>query len=599
MKELFYSLMIFLIAAVTVSSCQEVDTYERNTEIEVAGTTAINYLKSVPNSGGSVELIFNSELDWKIECSEKWLSSDPATGKGGKGVVTIYVDNTSIEESRTATITIINDQNKEIINVTQVAHVAEAPIHGLDVTLKAFLASKEDQASIHELQDGVWVPTSNPIDANEDGEISYAEAKVLQYLNCAYRNIETLDGIEHFTNLVYLDCSDNPLAIELDLSSNTKLVEFMAMNGGMVPMGIKKLDVTNCPDLTILELNENWLETIDLTKNTKLVELSIAGNRLTSIDLSKNTKLKIVKVYENMLTELDLTANTELESLIMYTNQIASMDFSKNPDLNYISCFSNELEEIDFSSNPKLISLYCQDNNLKKLNVSNTSLTYLECQTNQITNINLTGCDLLSSIKCYANKLTEMDLSDCTMLRTIECNNNELTALDVSENTNISVVLASTNKLKTINVTGCTKLTKIHFAENEVSTIDLSTNINLVDVMCINNELTSLNVDACAKMTHIMCQNNKLTTLNTPMTSLKILYCSGNMISSLDVSHVPVYSSAYVKLIVKCDPMMGKGVTTDGTNTLATLTRSQAQQDKITAGTYVWEVPTGTQAVIK
>lgn len=59
-------------------------------------------------------------------------------------------------------------------------------------------------------------------DKNNDGKISLSEAKAVKDINCSGKNIEKLDGIEKFENLVSLDCSNNQLD-ELEIRYNKKL----------------------------------------------------------------------------------------------------------------------------------------------------------------------------------------------------------------------------------------------------------------------------------------------------------------------------------------------------------------------------------------
>ena len=59
-------------------------------------------------------------------------------------------------------------------------------------------------------------------DTNKDGNISLPEAKAVKKLDCSGKNIKSLDGIEKFENLEYLDCSNNQLN-ELELRYNKKI----------------------------------------------------------------------------------------------------------------------------------------------------------------------------------------------------------------------------------------------------------------------------------------------------------------------------------------------------------------------------------------
>ena len=59
-------------------------------------------------------------------------------------------------------------------------------------------------------------------DKNKDGDISRAEARAANNINCSGLTIESLTGIEYFRNIKSLDCSDNQLE-EIDLRYNRKL----------------------------------------------------------------------------------------------------------------------------------------------------------------------------------------------------------------------------------------------------------------------------------------------------------------------------------------------------------------------------------------
>lgn len=49
------------------------------------------------------------------------------------------------------------------------------------------------------------------IDINNDGEIQESEAQNVAYLHLEARSISSLDGIDKFINLLYLDCNNNNL----------------------------------------------------------------------------------------------------------------------------------------------------------------------------------------------------------------------------------------------------------------------------------------------------------------------------------------------------------------------------------------------------
>jgi alpha-tubulin suppressor-like RCC1 family protein/Leucine-rich repeat (LRR) protein len=91
-----------------------------------------------------------------------------------------------------------------------------------------------------------------------NGRITTANIAAITSLDLSNSNIKDLSGIENFTALTFLDCSDNQLT------------------------------------------------TLDVSKNLALETLNASTNQITTLDLSKNSKLKIVYVTNNPLISLNL-----------------------------------------------------------------------------------------------------------------------------------------------------------------------------------------------------------------------------------------------------------------------------------------------------
>ena len=64
-----------------------------------------------------------------------------------------------------------------------------------------------------------------------------------------------------------------------------------------------------------------------------------------------------------------------------------------------------------------------------------TDLTYLDCEINGLTSLDLSQNTALTYLQCDDNQLTILGVSQNTALQTLECGNNQLTSLDVSQNT--------------------------------------------------------------------------------------------------------------------------------------------------------------------
>ncbi|MBO7067758.1 MAG: leucine-rich repeat domain-containing protein [Bacteroidaceae bacterium] len=77
-----------------------------------------------------------------------------------------------------------------------------------------------------------------------------------------------------------------------------------------------------------LSCSNNQLTTLDVSNNTALEKLYCEDNQLTALDVSNNTALTLLGCGNNQLTALDVSKNTEMTSLYCYQNQIkgAAMD---------------------------------------------------------------------------------------------------------------------------------------------------------------------------------------------------------------------------------------------------------------------------------
>ena len=95
--------------------------------------------------------------------------------------------------------------------------------------------------------------------------------------------------------------------------------------------------------------------------------------------------------------------------------------------LTSLDCNGNQLTELDISKNLELIKLYCHENQLTELDVSkNTALKRIWCSENLLTSLDVSGCTLLESLKCVRNRLTTLKVSGCPELEEVYCYSNQI-----------------------------------------------------------------------------------------------------------------------------------------------------------------------------
>ena len=295
---------------------------------------------------------------------------------------------------------------------------------------------------------------SESCDTNGDGVLSPTEISDVTEILCSQRGIASLKGIEFFTALKELHCSENQLTL-LDVSKNTAL-EWLDCGGNQ----LTSLDVSGCTALTDLRCSFNQLTSLDVSGNAALTELYCYDNQLKSLDVSKNTALTTLSCGDNQLKSLDVSRKAALTVLSCGGNQLKSLDVSRNTALNGLNCGVNQLTSLDVSKNTALTELYCSDDQLTSLDVSrNTALKELKCGDNQLTSLDVSKNTALERLDCQRNQLTSLDVSRNTALKELWCSGNQLTSLDVSKkNQALRFLACYGNKLAVLDVSAVPKL---------------------------------------------------------------------------------------------------------------------------------------------
>jgi Leucine-rich repeat (LRR) protein len=372
------------------------------------------------------------------------------------------------------------------------------------------------------------------INTNGDSEIQVSEANSFNgSINCTNMNIADLTGIEYFTDLITLYCSNNQLTT-IDLSQNTALDYFACDENQFTT-----IDVSQNTSLTSLICNYNQLTSLNLSGATALTTLHCGWNQLTNLDVSQNIALTTLGCLYNQLTTLDVSNNTSLDVLNCAENQLTSLDVTNNWNLTQFSCPYNQLTSLDVTNNWNLTGFSCHYNQLNNLDVSqNIALTTLACNYNQLTTLDVSSNTSLDLLNCADNQLTSLDVSNNTALWRLECNNNQLTSFDVSNNTSLTYLWCWINQLTSLDLSNNTALIELKCQSNQLTSLDLSQNSALTSLDCQSNQLTTLDVSNNFNLTYLGCSNNQLISLdvsnNLALTSLN---CQGNQLTSLDVSN--------------------------------------------------------------
>ena len=235
-------------------------------------------------------------------------------------------------------------------------------------------------------------------------------------------------------------------------------------------------------------------------------------------------KVKFDQDHDGWLSPKEI-ADVKAISCSRYTNQIEKLtgiEYFKA--LEYLDCDNNQLTELDVSSNKALKNLTCGKNQLTELDVSSNTA--------------------LEDLYCVGNQLTELDVSSNTVLKNLYCSNNQLKKLDVRSNTALKILSCYKNQLTQLDVSSNTALEDLECGENQLTELNVSSNTNLWSLGCVGNQLTELNVSSNTALQNLYCYNNQLTKLDVSSnTKLMILTCGSNQLTSLDLENTNIKNS--------------------------------------------------------
>ena len=331
-------------------------------------------------------------------------------------------------------------------------------------------------------------------------------------LNIQNMGITSLNGIEYFTALERLDCSNNQLR-SLDVSRNAKLQWLNCSDNNLWSLNVSNTTMA----INGLDTGVEWWGDPNGPR-TALRELYCRNNNLKMLNVAM-TSIEVLECQNNfMADESWLTGFPEDGNLSFWPQKTdITNDFI---DDNFRAVVYELIGKTP--GEPILVNdvifrggvLDVRGKNIK-------SLAGIE---------HFTGLEVLA---CSNNELTELDLSNNLGLWTLDCSNNKLMSLRFSKHSSyrwFTFMDCSNNELTELDVSNV-RLIELNCSNNKLTTLLPSYRLEILD--CSNNLLTSLDVSNSDLLAHLYCQNNRLTELNISGTSLSILDCSNNNLGSL------------------------------------------------------------------
>ncbi|MBR4781743.1 MAG: FecR domain-containing protein [Lachnospiraceae bacterium] len=386
------------------------------------GTRTVNYCLE-----GKAEVSTNEGQSVTINAGEGWLTVSDSEGKVRENYAV------GAEEFEFADIDVDTlegaDGNPMKIKLESSDHVPGTPVPG------DYWDGSPVELNEQNFPDMIFrLYLMDKIDADKDNVLSPDEL-ALEKMDVRSQGINDLKGIEYFTRLTYLNCSQNELK-SLDVSNNKELTELYCAKNELLT-----LNISGCDKLKTILCNNNHLEELDISGAENLATLNCSSNSIYTIDLSKNTELHTLEIYLNPLYSLDVSHNTKLYALYCYSDQLGSLDVSKNTDLEILFCGENLLDSIDVSNNTKLKKLSCHTTNISSLDVShNPLLTELICSSTYISELDVSMLPDLEEIRAGFTDLTTLDLSKNPKLKALNIMYSKIKEIDLRNNPNLTTL---------------------------------------------------------------------------------------------------------------------------------------------------------------
>ena len=470
-------------------------------------------------------------------------------------------------------------------------------ITGPDTELYTGIPYYDDRIIINEANfpDDNFREYVQTLDLNGDGGLVQNEIDAVTEIVIGVLGIEDIKGIEYFTNLIYLDCSENPFDI-LDISFNQGLAEAVAygertVEGNKVKhekdgfvlitdsMTVLHTGISSYDDRVIInsaffpdDIFREYVRLFDLNGDNGLTEeelelvteINVDGMEISSlVGIELFSNLTVLSCRNNDLAELIIEANVLLEQLYCEGNAIETIFVGDNPNLETvlrnaavittegieqysygdgaISVSAGTLlltGDTDFDNRLPVDEVHFPDANFRiyiaeVFNLGERSYLY-ESEYVSLSYINVD----------YHNIVSLKGIEYFTGLIALNCGYNQLSELDLSENVLLEQLYCDDNQLAELNLSANSLLVALTCSNNQLTELDLSANTLLTSLNCRNNQLAELDLSSNVLLTYLDCTNNRILYHDfSTLSELQILQCGNNIFKVLDLSNKTQLSS--------------------------------------------------------
>ena len=559
--------------------------YNRLTALDLSANRNLSQLNCIHNQLTELDLSHNTELN-TLYCAENSLGD-------------VYIGDCHL-----LTQTVRNGE-RQIANENYVAYSfvdSDLGISSGCVLDKSASLNMENSLNAEEIipDNAFRIFVGEVVDADHNDRLSAKERRSVTEINCSGREIQSLEGLEYFPELLVLDCSNNRLDL-LDLRLCPHLYAVVTSADASTSDGITRYD-TDAGTLTVdstvhLLLQkadsfplENFRDDAFRAYIREYIDIDGSGG-LDPEEIARVTTLDVSSFGIQDLTGIEIFQ--ELTSLNCSWNRLRSLDVSELPKLKVLYCQNNRddyahidqgeesiVDQANWDPNyvmqeAEVFNAPATNGGITSLRIGSSPLRILWCYDNSLSSLDLSACPTIENLDCAFNMLTSLDVSGLPNLSALMCHDNNLTELDVSANPELNYLWCWNNPISVLDVSACTKLAaavangsvenfsnhvslfndeaeisishdlELYWGQSEADGIPITEDYfpdsdfrSALRVLADKNYDGVLDFDEIASLDYFDCSGWQISSLEgvNYLTELKYLNCRVNYLAELDVS---------------------------------------------------------------
>lgn len=200
------------------------------------------------------------------------------------------------------------------------------------------------------------------------------------------------------------------------------------------------------------------------------VEVVYDANKDGWLSVEEAENIKQLLVMESYIRDLKGMENlTKLIEIDCQRSSVEKLYLENCPDLLILNCYRAQLKgTLDLSNNAKLEGAACHNNR-------------------ELTAIDVSGCENLTSLTCGATGVTSLDFSNNPKLKSVSCEDTPIASLDFSNNPELTIVCAYNSALADIDISKNEKLQMLDVSGCDLLSLDVRNNNELIDLQVYGN----------------------------------------------------------------------------------------------------------------